>query len=62
MLRRNYLLKHVTEGKIEGRIEERVREEEGVSRYFMILRKQVGAGIEIGSTTSHAVQNSPVAR
>jgi len=40
-LRRNCLLKHIIEGKIEGRIED---EEEDVSNYWMILRKREDTG------------------
>jgi hypothetical protein len=38
-LRRNCLLKHVIEGKIEGRIEMKVDEEENLNIYWMVLRK-----------------------
>jgi hypothetical protein len=44
ILRRNCLLKHVTEGKIEGRTEETEREEENVSSYWMNLRKREDTG------------------
>jgi hypothetical protein len=40
ILRRNCLLKHVIEGKLEGRIEMREDEEEDVSSYWMTLRKR----------------------
>jgi hypothetical protein len=39
-LRRNCLLKHVIEGKIEGRIKVTEDEEEDVSSYWMALRKK----------------------
>jgi hypothetical protein len=39
---RNYLLKHVIEGKIEGRLEVMEDEEEAVSSYWVILRKREG--------------------
>jgi hypothetical protein len=38
-LRRNCLLKHVNEGKIEGRIEVSEDDEEDVRYYLMTLRK-----------------------
>jgi len=37
ILRRKCLLKHVTEGKIEGKIDVREYEEKDVSNYWMIL-------------------------
>ena len=40
MLRRNCLLKHVIEGKIEGRIEVTGGLEEDVSSYWLTLRKR----------------------
>jgi hypothetical protein len=40
ILRRNCLLKHVIEGKLEGRIEMMEDEEEGVHSYWMTLRKR----------------------
>jgi hypothetical protein len=49
----NCLLKHVIEGKKEGRIEGK---EEEVSSYWMILRKREGE-IEIRSTRLHCVEN-----
>jgi hypothetical protein len=39
ILRRNCLLKHVIEGKIEERIEVTKNEEEDISTYWMPLRK-----------------------
>jgi hypothetical protein len=39
-LRRNCFLKHVIEGKIKGRIEERKDKEEDVSIYWMTLRRR----------------------
>jgi hypothetical protein len=39
ILHRNCLLKHVIEGKIEGRIKVREDEEEDVSSYWMTLGK-----------------------
>jgi len=44
ILRKNCLLKHVIEGKIEGRMEMVEDEEENVSNYEMTLRKRVDAG------------------
>jgi hypothetical protein len=44
ILRRNCLLKHVIEGKLEGRIEMREDEEEDVSSYWMTLRKREDTG------------------
>jgi hypothetical protein len=41
-VRRNCLLKHVIEGKIEGGIEVKEDEEEAVSSYWMILKKREG--------------------
>jgi hypothetical protein len=40
ILRRNCLLKHVIEGKIEGKMEVLKDEEEDVSSYWMTLRKR----------------------
>jgi hypothetical protein len=37
---RNWLLKYVFEGKVEGRVEVMGRGEEDVSSYWMILRKK----------------------
>jgi hypothetical protein len=53
-LRRNCLLKHVIEGKIEKMIETREDEEEDISSYWMTLRKLENSEIERGSTTSHS--------
>ena len=39
ILRSNCLLKHVIEGKIEGRIEVTGREEENIISYWMTVRK-----------------------
>jgi hypothetical protein len=44
ILRRNCLLKHVTEGMLEGRIEMTGREQEEVSSYWMTLRKSEDIG------------------
>jgi hypothetical protein len=44
ILRRNCLLKHAIEGKLEGRIEMVGDEEEGVSSYWMTLRKREDTG------------------
>jgi hypothetical protein len=44
ILRRNCLLKHVIEGKIEGRIEVTERRGEDVSSYWMTLRKREDTG------------------
>jgi hypothetical protein len=38
------ILKHVIEGKIEGRIDVREDEEEGISSYWMTLREREGTG------------------
>ena len=38
------LLKHVIEGKMEGRMEVKGNEEEDVSSYWMILRKREDTG------------------
>jgi hypothetical protein len=43
-LRRNCLLKHLNEGKIEGWIEVTGNEEEDVSSYWMTLRKREDIG------------------
>jgi len=43
-LRGNYLLKHVVEGKIEGRRDVTGRQEEDISSYWMALRKGDGVG------------------
>jgi hypothetical protein len=43
-VRRNCLIKHVIEGKIEGRIEVMEDEEEDVSCYRMTLRKREDTG------------------
>jgi hypothetical protein len=55
ILRRNRLLKHVIEGKLRGKYR---NEEEGVSSYWMTLRKKKILEIERGSTRSHPVENS----
>jgi hypothetical protein len=44
ILRRNCLLKHVIEEKLEGRIEMTGRQEDGVSSYWMTLRKREDTG------------------
>jgi uncharacterized protein YnzC (UPF0291/DUF896 family) len=44
ILRRNRLLKHVIQGKLEGRIEGKKDEEEDVSSYWITLRKREGRG------------------
>jgi hypothetical protein len=44
ILRRNCLIKHVNEGKIEGRIEVRGEGEEDVSIYFVTLKKREDTG------------------
>jgi hypothetical protein len=44
ILRRNCLLKHVIEGKLEGRIQMTEDEEEGVSGYWMTLTKREDTG------------------
>jgi hypothetical protein len=44
ILRRNCLLKHVIEGKLEVRIEMMEDEEEDVSSYWMALRKREDTG------------------
>jgi hypothetical protein len=44
MLHKNFLLKHVIEGKIEGRIELTGDEQEDVSSYWMTLRKREDTG------------------
>jgi hypothetical protein len=44
ILRRNCLLKHVIEGKLEGRIEMTGDEGEDVSSYWMTLRKREDTG------------------
>jgi len=38
-LHRNFLLKHIIEGNIEGRIDETGRRKEDVSSYWMTSRK-----------------------
>ena len=43
ILHRNYLLKHIIEETLEGKIQ--VTEEEDVRSYWMILRKSEGTGI-----------------
>ena len=43
-LHRNYLLKHVIEVKIEGRIEVKTDEEEDVSSYWITLRRREYTG------------------
>jgi hypothetical protein len=50
ILRRNCFLKHNIEGKIEGRIGVTGSKEDDVSSYWIILRKRVDTGNEIGST------------
>jgi hypothetical protein len=42
--RRNCLLKHAIEGNLDGRIEMTGRRKEGVSSYWMTLRKREGTG------------------
>jgi hypothetical protein len=44
ILRRNCLLKHVIEEKLEGRMEMTGRREEDVSSYWMTLRKSEDTG------------------
>ena len=44
ILRRKCLIKHVIEGKIEGRIEVRGEEEEDVCSYLVTLRKREDTG------------------
>jgi hypothetical protein len=44
ILRRNCLLKHVIEGKLEGRTEMTGSEEEDVSGYCMSLKKREDTG------------------
>jgi hypothetical protein len=44
ILHRNCLLKHIIEGKIEGRIEVMEDQEEGVRSYWMTLRKREDTG------------------
>jgi hypothetical protein len=44
ILHRNYLLKHITEGKIEGRLEEMEDKEEGARSYWITLRKREDTG------------------
>ena len=44
-LHKNCLLKHVTEGEIEGKIERREYEEEDMSNYLMTVRKRQDSGI-----------------
>jgi hypothetical protein len=55
-LQRNCLLKHVSEGKIEGTDDE----EEDVSSYWKTLRgeKKNIQEFETGSTRSHFLENS----
>jgi hypothetical protein len=43
-LRRNCLVIHIIEGKIEGRIKVREYEEEDVSSYWMTVRKREDTG------------------
>jgi hypothetical protein len=62
ILRRNCLLKHVIEGKLEGRIEMTGRRGEDVSSYWMNLRKREVLEIERGSTRSHPVERHGVVR
>jgi hypothetical protein len=57
MLRRSCLLKHVIEGKMEGRSDKK-EEEKDVSSYWMTLRKREDTEFESGSTRSHCVENS----
>ena len=60
ILRRNYLLKHVIEGKIAGRIE--VMERRGRRRKQLLGDTEENERvleIERGSTRSHSVENSP---
>ena len=45
ILRRNFLLQRVIEGKIKGGIEVTGREEENVGSYWMTLRKREGTHI-----------------
>jgi hypothetical protein len=58
ILRRNCLLKHVIEGKLEVRIEVTGRRGRRLSSYWMTLRKRRILEIERGSTRSHCVGNS----
>jgi hypothetical protein len=43
-LRWNCLLKHIIEGKVEGRINVMGRQEEDISGYWMTLRKREDTG------------------
>jgi hypothetical protein len=54
ILRRNCLLKHIIEGKIEGRLGETEDNEQDVSSYWKDLRKREGAG----STRLLSLENS----
>jgi hypothetical protein len=55
-LRRNCLLKHLIQGKIDGRIEVTKDEEEDVSSYWMTLNSERTLEIEIGNTGSHSME------
>ena len=57
-MRRNCILKHIIEGKIEGKIDATGDEDEARS-YWMTLKKERTLEIERGSTKSHFVENSP---
>jgi hypothetical protein len=56
-LRRSCLLRHVIEGKRNGRIEVREHKEEDVNSYWMTLRQEKILELEGGSTRSHCVGN-----
>lgn len=59
ILHKNCLLKEVIEGKIEGRIEVGLEdEEEEVNSYWRTLRKRKISEIERGSASSCSVENS----
>jgi hypothetical protein len=55
MLRRNCLLKHVIEGKMEGRIEMTGRR--GIRRQQLLDDLEEKRMLEKGSTRSHSVEN-----
>ena len=44
IMRGKYLLKHITGGKIAGRIKRREDEEEGINSYWITLRKRDDTG------------------
>jgi hypothetical protein len=54
ILRRNCLLKHVIEGKIQARIEVTGRRRRRRKHYWMTLRNRQDREIETGSTRSHS--------